>query len=139
MGDLSIKLKIGDREYPMKVKAEDEERIRRAGKLINEKLRKYRERFRIDDKQDLLAMVAFECMADKLRIEEQSSHLDEAIHEKIHELNQLITKSIWHNPLHQHIYTRCNSIAHLHIFIFWAGKAGITLFNHKHKRVLLTW
>ena len=37
MEELSIKIKIADREYPMKVDAEDEERIRLAGKKINEK------------------------------------------------------------------------------------------------------
>ena len=40
MAELSIKIRIGNREYPMKVKAEDEERIRRAGKLLNEKNKK---------------------------------------------------------------------------------------------------
>ena len=39
MAELSIKIRIGNREYPMKVKAEDEERIRRAGKLLNEKIK----------------------------------------------------------------------------------------------------
>jgi cell division protein ZapA len=58
MEDLSIKIKIADREYPMKVKLTDEERVRMAGKLINEKIKSYREQFGIDDKQDLLAMAA---------------------------------------------------------------------------------
>ena len=39
MDELSIKIKIADREYPMKVKRNDEERIRAAGKLINEKFK----------------------------------------------------------------------------------------------------
>jgi cell division protein ZapA len=32
MNELSIKIKIADREYPMKVDADDEEQIRLAGK-----------------------------------------------------------------------------------------------------------
>jgi cell division protein ZapA len=59
MEELSIKIKIADREYPMKVKGVDEERVRTASRLINEKLKSYKEQFGIDDKQDLLAMVAF--------------------------------------------------------------------------------
>jgi cell division protein ZapA len=43
MEELSIKIKIADREYPMKVKRADEERVRIAGKLINEKLKTYRQ------------------------------------------------------------------------------------------------
>ena len=58
MEELSIKIKIADREYPMKVKRNEEERVRAAGKLINEKLKSYREQFGLDDKQDLLAMTA---------------------------------------------------------------------------------
>ena len=61
---LSIKIKIADREYPMKVKPEDEERVRKAGKQINERLRSYREQFGINDNQDLLAMVAFDSLVD---------------------------------------------------------------------------
>lgn len=94
MGDLSIKVKISDREYPMRVRDDEEERIRKAAKLINEKLKQYRERFGIDDKQDLLAMVAFDSMVEKMRIEERTGQADEAIQEKIIELSQLITKSI---------------------------------------------
>jgi len=50
MDELSIKIKIADREYPMKVKRHEEERVRAAGKLINEKLKSYREQFGLDDK-----------------------------------------------------------------------------------------
>ena len=41
MAELSIKIRIGNREYPMRVKAEDEERIRKAGKLLNEKIKTF--------------------------------------------------------------------------------------------------
>ena len=50
----------------MKVKTEDEAKIRLAGKMINDKLKKYREEFGLDDKQDLLAMVAFDCMVQSM-------------------------------------------------------------------------
>jgi len=92
--ELSIKIKIADREYPMKVAAEDEERIRQAGRVINERLKSYRERFGIDDKQDLLSMVAFDCMVDKLQAEEKYSNTDETVIEKISYINTLITQSL---------------------------------------------
>ena len=79
MDELSIKIKIADREYPMKVKPEDEERVRKAGKNINERIRSYRERFGIDDKQDLLAMVAFDCLVDKMENEENKGELDDSV------------------------------------------------------------
>ena len=51
----------------MKVKAEDEEGIRKAGKMLNEKIKAYRDQFGIDDNQDLLAMVAFDCLVEKMK------------------------------------------------------------------------
>ena len=94
MEELSIKIKIADREYPMKVKKADEERIRMAGKLINEKVRSYREQFGIEDKQDLLAMVAFDCMIDKMAVEDTHQDIDQTVFEKVNQLNNLISQSI---------------------------------------------
>lgn len=91
---LSIKIKIGDREYPMKVKPDEEARVRNAGKLINEKLRAYREQFGIDDKEDLLAMVAFDSMVAKLKNEEEILTIDTTADSKIDALNDLITSAI---------------------------------------------
>ena len=94
MEELSIKIKIADREYPMKVKQSDEERIRVASKLINEKLRSYREQFGIEDKQDLLAMVAFDCLIDKMALEDKHHAFDNTVFEKVNRLNNLISQTI---------------------------------------------
>ncbi|ELR69460.1 hypothetical protein C900_04992 [Fulvivirga imtechensis AK7] len=94
MDELSIKIKIADREYPMKVKAEDEARVRNAGKQINERIRSYRERFGIDDKQDLLAMVAFDCLVDKLETDEKQYDMDEGVLEKVNHLNNIINQAL---------------------------------------------
>ncbi|MGB3464068.1 MAG: cell division protein ZapA [Cyclobacteriaceae bacterium] len=94
MAELSIKLKIGNREYPMKVKAEDEEMIRLAGKTINERIKNYRSRFGIDDSQDLLAMVAFDCLVEKMRSEHQTTTVDEVSLERVKAMKQLITSHL---------------------------------------------
>ena len=94
MAELSIKIRIGNREYPMRVKTEDEERIRRAGKLLNEKMKNYQNQFGIDDTQDLTVMVAFDCLVEKLKREETSEASDDFALNEISKLNQLITNSI---------------------------------------------
>ena len=94
MADLSIKLRIGNREYPMRVKSEDEERIRKAGKILNDKVKKYREQFGIDDNQDLLAMVAFDCLIEKMKNEEQVGSMDEASTQQVAQLNRLISDAL---------------------------------------------
>ena len=94
MSELSIKLRIGNREYPMRIKAEDEERIRLAGRILNEKAQTYKEKFGIDDQQDLLAMVAFDCQNEKMKGDEGKNAGDVSTFEKIKSLNHLISKKI---------------------------------------------
>ncbi|MFC3878584.1 cell division protein ZapA [Algoriphagus namhaensis] len=94
METLAIRLKIGAREYPMRVKMEDEAKIRRAGKLINEKLRKYKEEFGLDDIQDLLAMVAFDCMVESLESNELNAEDSEKIQTSLAQINSLLTDSL---------------------------------------------
>ena len=92
MEELSININIADREYPMKVDVEDEERIRLAGKKINEKIKLYRDQFGIDDKQDLLAMVAFDSLYEKLQAESNSTSNGESAVDKISYLSKLISE-----------------------------------------------
>ncbi|HBH24675.1 MAG TPA: cell division protein ZapA [Cytophagales bacterium] len=94
MKELSIKIKIADREYPMKVDANDEGLIRVAGKKINEKLKLYRDQFGIDDKQDLLAMVAFDNLFEKLRLDTSEETTGDTALEKITYLNRLISEEL---------------------------------------------
>ncbi|KEO74409.1 cell division protein ZapA [Anditalea andensis] len=94
MNTLSIKIKIGDREYPMKVKVEDEAKIRRAGKLINDKLKRYREEFGLDDRQDLLAMVAFDCMVETMESSELNSEESDQIRSTLTQINDQLTSLI---------------------------------------------
>ena len=94
MENLSIKIKIGDREYPMKVKPDEEQRVRNASKQINEKLRVYREQFGIDDKEDLLAMVAFDCLVSLMKNEEQSTAIDSNTEDRLNQLENLISDAL---------------------------------------------
>ena len=91
---LSIKIKIGDREYPMKVKPEEEQRVRSAGKIINEKLRSYRDQFGIDDKEDLLAMVAFDSVIAKLKVEGEVASIDGTTSNQLDQLENIIKTAL---------------------------------------------
>ncbi len=94
METLAIRVKIGEREYPMRVKPEDEGKIRHAGKLINEKLRKYKAEFGLDDVQDLLAMVAFDCMVESLETNEVNAEDSEHIRKSISHISALLTRAV---------------------------------------------
>lgn len=94
MTELSIKIKIGNREYPMKVAASEEATIREAGKKINERLKAFQDQFGIDDKQDLLAMVAIDSFVEKLRATELRQTTDDVAMDQISKLNRLISAEL---------------------------------------------
>lgn len=94
METLAIRLKIGAREYPMRVKMEDEAKIRHAGKLINEKLRKYKDEFGLDDIQDLLAMVAFDSMVESLETNEVNAEDSEKIRSSLAQINSVLSSAL---------------------------------------------
>ncbi|WP_114780699.1 cell division protein ZapA [Botryobacter ruber] len=93
MSELSIKIRIAEREYPMRVKEAEEERLRMVGKLLNERVRFFKEQFGIQDKQDLLAMVAFETMVDKLKMDEEKSTQLSQVSQKLHVLDELLSSA----------------------------------------------
>lgn len=66
MQELSIKVNIADRNYPLKIHASDEETVRKAARKLNERLREYTENFAVSDKQDALAMIALEFATEYL-------------------------------------------------------------------------
>ena len=89
MEQLSIRLKIGNREYPMTIKKEEEELIRKVGKKINEQINSYKTKMNIDDPQDLLAMVAFDSYI-KLSNQNKSSIESNQVLEKLKEMNKSV-------------------------------------------------
>lgn len=75
----------------MRVKEEEEERIRAVGKILNERLRFFKDQFGIQDKQDLLAMVAFETMAEKMKQEDEQSSQVSQIDQQLDLLDDLLS------------------------------------------------
>jgi cell division protein ZapA len=57
---LSIRVNVVDRYYPLKIDRNDEEKIRKAAKMINEKVLQYKQRYTDKDLQDFLAMAALQ-------------------------------------------------------------------------------
>ena len=65
----SIKVNVADRYYPLRVDRNDEELIRKAARLINEKVLQYKQRYNDKDVQDFLAMASLQYVIKSLEIE----------------------------------------------------------------------
>lgn len=66
MEKYSIKVNIMNRPYPLLVRAEEEESVRNAAKLINDRIKVYKERFSVQDDLDLVIMCCLELATDNL-------------------------------------------------------------------------
>ena len=86
---LSIKVNVADRYYPLKVEREDEERIRKAARMINEKVQQYKLRYTDKDVQDFLAMAALQYVIKLTEEEEklEKDYLPEALRELIQKID----------------------------------------------------
>ena len=94
MAIISIKIRIGDRDYPMKIDESEEETIRAAGKKLVDKLKIIKEQYNIEDKQDIFAIAAFDSLLELLKKENATNQLDAKLIDKITYLNSLISKSL---------------------------------------------
>jgi cell division protein ZapA (FtsZ GTPase activity inhibitor) len=81
---LSIRINIADRYYPLKVERENEEKIRKAARMINEKVLQYKQRYSDKDVQDFLAMASLQYVI-KLTEEEEELNNDR-FHDDLREL-----------------------------------------------------
>ena len=69
---LSINIKIDGRNYPLKVDRDNEEKYRKAAKIINDIVLQYRQKYFTSDSQDFLAMTAIQYVVKSIELEEQT-------------------------------------------------------------------
>lgn len=85
---VKINVNVAGRSYPLTVKAEEEEALRKAGKSINETIREFETKYHVSDRQDALAMCALH-MASLLEMKRSESSTNDGFYQKkIREANQ---------------------------------------------------
>ncbi len=88
---LSIRINIADRYYPLKIERDDEEKIRKAAKMINDKVFQYKTKYADKDIQDFLAMAALQFVIKLSEVEGKDENTDlftriQKINESLEEL-----------------------------------------------------
>ena len=91
---LSIKVQIAERFYPLKIKRTDEEKIRQAARLINDKILQYKQRYTDKDSQDFMAMATLQFVINLIDCEQQQNvvSLEEELGSLSNELDELLNK-----------------------------------------------
>jgi len=83
---MTIHIKIAERFYPLKVDREDdEERIRKAGRIIEDRLLQYKQRYSDRDVQDFLAIAALQFAVKTIELDTKASSTEQA--DRLKQLN----------------------------------------------------
>ena len=92
MDELAITVKIAGRPYRMTVKAEEEEVIRKAARLINEKITEYANTYAFNDNQDLLSMVSLWFATTSLKAQAENTEGKDELMDGLKTLEKLLSE-----------------------------------------------
>jgi cell division protein ZapA (FtsZ GTPase activity inhibitor) len=91
MDEISINISIADRPYRLTISRDEEERLRKAVLIINERIKAYAKSYAYKDRQDLLAMVALQYATSSLLFESEVAFRDNHLTEKLNGIDQLLS------------------------------------------------
>lgn len=92
MGEQTITISIADRPYRLAINSEtEEENVRKAARLINDKIKDYSTHYAYKDKQDLLAMVVLQFAAKVLDLELQNEVESKKTFEGLLEIDKILS------------------------------------------------
>ena len=91
MSAVSIKVNIANRDYPMKISGDEQDLVRKAAKLREQKIKEFEQAYAVKDKQDVLAMCALQFVVEKLKLEAKPTVEDDSVAEKLEELEKFVS------------------------------------------------
>ena len=100
MEEISIKVTIAKREYPLKIRRVDEERVRKAEQMLNDRIKEYEKQYSASDKQDILNMCALQFVTELVNLTEDSKHSAQIASGTISEIDKLISERIRLHSVH---------------------------------------
>ena len=92
MDEITINITLLDRPYRLSVARADEEKVRKAGNLINERIKYYSKHYAYKDVQDLLSMTALQFATSMVKMEAELNYRDQNLGRKLQELNNLLSE-----------------------------------------------
>jgi cell division protein ZapA (FtsZ GTPase activity inhibitor) len=91
MANLSIKVNIAGRMYPLTVDGREEAQLQKAADELAKKLKAFEQSYAVRDKQDLLAMCALQYATEALKLQEETN---EHIVQRLTKLEQEVTSAL---------------------------------------------
>ena len=94
MDEITITVRIVGRPYKLTIKKEDEETIRKASKIIDDKINEYIKNYSYKDYQDLLAMAILQYATTSLQYEEKISFVNNDLEARLTTIDNFLQNNI---------------------------------------------
>jgi cell division protein ZapA len=94
MNEQQLKVKIGNREYPVRVKETERAGIERAVEMVQKKVSLYEKNYPNTDMQDLLAMVLLQTATQLGNCEKQMKEYRQETEKRLQQAEEYLSKSL---------------------------------------------
>ncbi|MBR6879332.1 MAG: cell division protein ZapA [Bacteroidales bacterium] len=94
MEEIAINIVIADRSYKLTVTRADEEKVRKAAALINDRVKSYSKHYSFKDMQDLLSMTALQFATSSVKYESELAYRDQNLEQKLNDLDSLLSEQL---------------------------------------------
>ncbi len=91
---VNINVMIAERLYPLKVAKGDEEKVRNAVQLVNEKIKQYQAMYDGKDKQDYLSMCLLNFAVESVNAQSLNVQEHRLLEEKINRLEETLSATL---------------------------------------------
>ena len=92
MDEITINITLLDRPYRLSVARADEEKVRKAGSLINERVKYYTKHYAYKDVQDLLSMTALQFATSVVKMDTELTYRNQDLERKLKDVNDLLSE-----------------------------------------------
>ena len=91
MAEITIDVQVAGRSYPLKISKQVEDTIRKAAKMVNNKIADNEGKYYARDKQDLLAMTALQISVDHLMTQHKTEQDGAQASEQLTEMESFLS------------------------------------------------
>lgn len=88
--EVSIKVKIADRVFPIKVSTTEEFYVRKAVKQLDQQIKEMRSKYGIKEYKDVLAMISLQLATEQAKVESKKWIEDDGVSDQIDRIDQML-------------------------------------------------
>ncbi len=91
---VQIQVMIADRQYPLRIKKGEEDTVKKAVTLVNDKLKEYQDSYSGKDKQDYLSMCVLMFAVEYQTLKNQSQQSGHVLDSHVQQLHRILDEAL---------------------------------------------